>query len=264
MSIKVRLLIGLVFAIISLISYYSSSSINPVTGEKQRISMSIEEETALGLHSAPRMAAQFGGLSKNQQASALVKKIGQQIVERSPASKSPYKFDFHLLADTRTINAFALPGGQIFITEALLQLLRTPGELAGVLGHEIGHVVARHSAEHIAKQKLTQGLTGAAVMAADPSMQGAHMAQLVANLIGMKYGRQDELESDSLGLRWMASAGYDPRALLGVMEVLEKSAGGGRQPEFFSTHPNPGNRAGRIKAELKNVFPTGMPEGLVK
>ena len=239
MNFTIRLLIGLVFAVISLVSYYSSSSINPVTGEKQRIGISVEEETALGLHAAPQMAAQFGGLSKNQQASALVKKIGHQIVEQSPAGKSPYKFDFHLLADTRTINAFALPGGQIFITEALLQLLRTPGELAGVLGHEIGHVVARHSAGRIAKQQLTQGLTGAAVIAADPSMQGAHMAQMVANLIGMRFGRKDELESDSLGLRWMASAGYDPRALRGVMEVLEKSARGGRQPEFLQYPSQP-------------------------
>ncbi len=264
MNIKFRLLIGLVFAIISLVSYYGSSSINPVTGEKQRISMSVEEETALGIHSAPQMAAQFGGLSKNQQAAALVKKIGQQIVAQSPAGKSPYKFDFHLLADQQTINAFALPGGQVFITEALLQLLRTPGELAGVLGHEIGHVVARHSAEHVAKQQLTQGLTGAAVMAADPSMQGAQMARMVASLIDMRFGRKDEIEADGLGVRWMAEAGYDPRALLGVMEVLEKSAGGGRQPEIFSTHPNPGNRAERIQVELKNVFPTGVPEGLVK
>jgi len=264
MNLKIRLVIGLVFAIISLVSYYSSSSLNPVTGEKQRISMSVEEETKLGLHSAPQMAAQFGGVSRDQQATALVKKIGQQIVERSPAGKSPYKFDFHLLADRRTINAFALPGGQIFITEALLQLLRTPGELAGVLGHEIGHVVARHSAEHLTKQRLTQGLTGAVVVAADPSMQGAQMAQMVASLISMRYGRKDELESDSLGLRWMAEAGYDPRALLGVMEVLEKSSDGGKQPEILSTHPNPGNRAGRIQAELKNVFPTGVPEGLVK
>ena len=81
---------------------------------------------------------------------------------------------------------------------------------------------------------------------------------------GLSLGRKDELESDSLGLRWMASAGYDPRALRGVMEVLEKSARGGKQPEFLSTHPNPGNRAERIQAELKNVFPTGVPEGLVK
>jgi predicted Zn-dependent protease len=264
MNLVIRLLIGLVFALVSLISYYSSSSLNPVTGEKQRISLSVEEEIALGVHSVPHMAAQFGGLSKNQQSVALVKKIGRQIVERSPAGTSPYKFDFHLLADRRTVNAFALPGGQIFITEALLRLLRTPGELAGVLAHEVAHVVARHSAEHLAKQKLTQGLAGAAVIAADPSMQGAQIAQMVAGLVNMRFGRKDELESDALGLRWMAEAGYDPRALLGVMEVLESAAGGGRQPEIFSTHPNPGNRVGRIRAELKNVFPTGVPAGLVK
>jgi len=85
------------------------------------------------------------------------------VVDRSAAGKSPYRFELHLLNDPETINAFALPGGQVFITEGLLKRLSTDGELAGVLGHETGHVVGRHGAEHIAKEQLTQGLTGAAV-----------------------------------------------------------------------------------------------------
>ncbi|MGB8339469.1 MAG: M48 family metalloprotease, partial [Burkholderiales bacterium] len=154
---KIRLIIGLVIALFSVISYYSSTSVNEITGEKQHIKMTAEQEIQLGLQSAPQMAQEMGGLANNPQAQALVKKVGQRVVASSAAVKSPYKYDFHLLADPETINAFALPGGQIFITVGLLKLLRTEGELAGVLGHEVGHVVARHSAEHMAKAGLTQG-----------------------------------------------------------------------------------------------------------
>ena len=264
-SFKVRIIIALVIAAFSLISYFSSTTQNPITGEKQHISMSEEEEIAMGLQSAPEMANQFGGLSRNAEARALVEQIGGEVVQQSVAKTSKYKFNFHLLADPQTVNAFALPGGQIFITEALLSRLHTKAQLAGVLGHEVGHVLARHSAEHIAKQKLTSGLTTAAVIGVDPSGGGAQMAQMVAGLINMKYGRADELESDKLGLRLMAEAGYDPRELIGVMEILAQASGGGsRQPEFASTHPSPENRMQKIQEELAAMFPNGVPEGLRK
>jgi predicted Zn-dependent protease len=118
----------------------------------------------MGVQSAPQMAAQFGGLAQDPQGAALVKAVGAKLAQGTEAAQAPYKFDYHLLADPRTINAFALPGGQIFITEGLLRLLRTEGEVASVLGHETGHVVARHSAEHLAKEALTQGLVGAVVV----------------------------------------------------------------------------------------------------
>jgi beta-barrel assembly-enhancing protease len=262
---KARLIIGLVIALFSLVSYYSSTSINPTTGEKQHIKLSPEQEIALGLESAPQMAQEMGGLANNPQAQALVKKVGQKVVMGSIAAKSPYKYDFHLLADPETINAFALPGGQIFITVGLLKLLRTEGELAGVLGHEVGHVVARHSAEHMAKQGLTAGLTNAAVIAADPTGGAGGMAQMIASAINMKYGRADEIESDSLGVRLMAEAGFDPSALLGVMEILEKATSGrGRPPEMFSSHPNPEDRADKIKALIAAQYPNGIPRGLTK
>jgi predicted Zn-dependent protease len=156
------------------------------------------------------MASQFGGLSSDQQKQALVDEIGNRLVSKTEAGQTPYKFDFHLLADEQTINAFALPGGQIFITEGLMKLMRTEGELAGVLGHEIGHVVARHAAEHIAKAQLTQGLTGTAVLATydpdDPSTQRtAAVAALIGSLINMKFSRDDELEADRLGVRFTSS-----------------------------------------------------------
>ena len=90
----------------------------------------------------------------------------------------------------------------------------------------------------------------------------AQIGQVVGSMINMSYGRDDELESDAFGIRIMAEAGYDPRAMIRVMEVLAKASGGSRQPEFVSTHPAPENRAGRIKQEIAKRFPKGVPEGL--
>ncbi len=265
---KGRLLIGLVMAGFALFSYFRSSVYNPVTGEKQHVSISEEQEIALGLQAAPEMAQQHGGLHHDEQARALVTRVGESLVRNSAAAQTAYPFEFHLLADPQTVNAFALPGGQAFITAALYSRLQTEGQLAGVLGHEIGHVVARHGAQRLAQQELTQGLSGAVVMATyDPNNPGsrntAMIAMMIGNLVNMKYGREDELQSDRLGVRFMAEAGYDPHALIGVMKILEEaSGGGGGQPEFFSTHPNPENRIDRIKEAIQEEFPNGLPEGL--
>lgn len=262
-----RLIMGLLFAGFALFSYFSQQSTNPVTGEKQYVSVTPEQEIALGLQAAPEMVQQFGGVSQDAQASAAVEAVGQRIVQNSAAGRSEYEYHFTLLGDRNTINAFALPGGPIFITEALLGRLTTEGQLAGVLGHEVGHVLGRHSAERIAKQQLTQGLTGALVLSTydpdNPNSAGtAQMAMLVGGLINMKFGRDDELESDRLGVRLMADAGYDPRALISVMEILGSSREGGGQPEFMSTHPDPGNRAEKIKEAIAAEFPNGLPAGL--
>lgn len=263
------LLIALAMAAFALFSYFSSSEVNPITGEKQYVSLSKEQEIQLGFASAPEMEAQFGGLHPDAEAQALVDDVCAQIISNSAAANSDYQFECNLLADSQTINAFALPGGPVYITAALLSRLETVGQLAGVLGHEIGHVVARHSSQQIAKQQLTQGLTGAAVMAAyDPenprgSQYAAQMAILVGQVVNMKYGRDDELESDRLGVQFISEAGYDPRALIGVMEILAESSEGPRQPEFFSTHPNPDNRIGEIQAAIEAEFPNGVPAGLI-
>jgi beta-barrel assembly-enhancing protease len=265
-----RILIAIVMALFAIGSYYFGTSLveNPVTGEVQRVNMTTEDEIMMGLQAAPEMAQQFGGLHPDENLQNLMAEIGQTIVTRSAAGQTDYQFSFHLLADAQTVNAFALPGGPIFITAALFERLQTEGQLAGVLGHEIGHVVARHSAERIAQSQLVEGLTGAAVIAAyDPenptSAQRAQMAAVVGQLITMRYGREDELESDRLGVRFMADAGYDPRSLIGVMQVLQE-AGGGGQPEFFSTHPNPENRIERIQEAIAAEFPDGVPDGLIE
>jgi len=264
-----RLILALVLAVVAIAGYCMSTrnEYNPITDENQRISLTVQEEIALGLQSAPQMEAEFGGLDPDQNLQATVNEIGEKIVQASEAKDTEYPFEFHLLADTQTINAFALPGGQVFITRALLNLLDTEGEVAGVLGHEIGHVVGRHSAEQIAKSQLIEGLAGAAgVGLYDPqnpqSATAAQMAMIVGSMINMKYGRDDELQSDRLGVEFLAEAGYDPRAMIKVMEILESASDGARQPEFMSTHPNPGNRIEEIQQEIDKVFPNGVPDGL--
>jgi predicted Zn-dependent protease len=264
----ISLIIAAAMALFALFRYFGSSQINAVTGQKQHVSISPGQEIALGLQAAPEMASQYGGeATGDPRGQELVERIGQRVVAGSEAQKSPYKFQFHLLGDPQSINAFALPGGQVFITEGLLRKLHTEGQLAGVLGHEVGHVIARHGAQHLAKQELTQGLTGAAVLAAyDPNNPGsrnsAAVAMAIGQLVNLKFGRNDELESDKWGVRLMSETGYDPRAMLGVMEVLKQAAGSGRTPEFFSTHPNPDNRMQRIRQAIQEQFPKGVPEGL--
>jgi len=266
--ISLRIIVALIIAAFSIFSYFSHSTFNPVTNQKQHVDMTPEQEAMLGLQSAPQMANEYGGEASDPQGQAEVTRIGNELVAKTDAGKTPYTYQFHLLADPKTVNAFALPGGQIFITEGLFKHLDTDGELAGVLAHEVGHVVARHSAQQLAKQQLTQGLTGAAVIAAyDPndrnSRYKADMAMLIGQVVSLKFGRNDELEADKLGVRFASDAGYDPRAMIKVMEILDRVAKS-RTPEFFSTHPNPEHRIERIQKAIAEKYPDGVPKGMTQ
>lgn len=268
-GIPIRLLIAGAIALFSVISYFSMGDKNPITGETQRVAMSPDQEIALGLQAAPQMAQQHGGLHPDEQAQRQVDRIGAELMQavqkvvRDSGGENPFKFEFHLLADERTVNAFALPGGQVFITAALYQRLETEGQLAGVIGHEIGHVLMRHGAQRMAKQKLTQGLVSASGVAGG-GQQSAQMAAAIGNMINMKYGRDDELESDKWGVELCVEAGYDPRSMLDVMRILEEASGGGGPPEMMSTHPKPANRQQYIKEVIETVYPNGLPAGLKK
>lgn len=262
-----RILVAVAIAVVSIIGYLGSKSYNPVTEEEQYVAISPEQEVVLGLQAAPEMARAYGGLDPDEIAQAYVDGVCARLIQNSEVQNTEWPFECHLLADDETINAFALPGGQVFITSALFDEMETEGQLAGVLAHEIGHVVARHSAQQIAKAQLTEGLTGAVVVASydpqDPnSRTAAYMAQIIGQLVNMKFGRDDELQSDRLGVQFMAEAGYDPRSMIRVMEILAAAMEGSRPPEFFSTHPNPENRIARIQQAIQETFPEGVPEGL--
>ena len=246
-SFKIRIFIGIAIVAFAYLKKCSQQEVNPFTGKTQSISLSPDQEIAIGLQQAPRMAQQHGGLFPNDNAQQLVDNVGKKLVDNSIARKSGYKFEFHLLRDDKSINAFALPGGQCFITYALFSKLKNEDQLAGVLGHEIGHVLGKHSNERITDANFWKLLTmGASV--------GADLGQL-ANSIGqktlLKNGRGDELESDELGVKLMLDAGYNPESLIGVMQILKAAAGPNRVPEFQSTHPDPENRIAKIKEAIR-------------
>lgn len=244
------LIIGVIYALYHVISYYGTTQVNEFTGEEQRISLTIDQEIQMGLNSAPQMAQQHGGLHPDQGAQNLVDEVGHRLLNTDVLRNTPFNFDFHLLADPQTVNAFALPGGQVFITAALYSRLENEDQLAGVLGHEIGHVLARHSSERIAKSQLGKGLTDALVIATG-DQSTSQIAHQVNTVIQMSHGRDQELESDDLGVRLMMQSGYDPMQMIGVMRILKDASGGSSRPEWQSSHPNPENRAEKILESIK-------------
>lgn len=263
-----RWIAALLIALFGLFMYLSQAQENPVTKERQYVAISPEQEIRLGLESAPQMSQEMGGeLSASDPRTQEVKRIGAMLVNQTIAKQSPWKFQFHLLADNKTVNAFALPGGQIFITEGLLSKLQTEAQLAGVLGHEVGHVIERHSAQQMAKDQFGQILVGAvATGAADPYSQNAFnptmIAAFVNKMVQLRYGRHDESQSDEWGIKLMEQTGFDPHAMIEVMTILKAAGPRGDMPDIFQSHPNPDLRIEQIKAYLKAHPPKlGLTEG---
>lgn len=188
----------------------------------------------------------------NSEAQALVKRIGSQIAAKSERPNLPW--EFHLLDDA-AVNAFAYPGGFIFVTRGLMTYLNSEAELAEVIGHEIGHVTAKHTVAAMSKQQITQiGLVGASIL----SPQIAKFGDVLgtgASLLFLKFGRDDELQADELGFKYSLAQQYDVRESPKVFQTLGRlsDASGARIPEWQSTHPDPGNRVQRAEQRLANV-----------
>lgn len=267
-SFSGRIIIALIIAFIGWIMYMSQVEKNPVTGERQHVSLSPDQEIRLGLESAPEMSKEMGGeLPSSDFRTEEVEKIGNFLLEHSDAKASPWKFKFHLIADSDTVNAFALPGGQIFITLGLYKKLQSEAQLAGVLGHEMGHVIERHTAQQMAKNQLGQALVVAVGAAStDPNNASNYTPALIASLVNqmlqLRYSRHDESEADIWGLKIMTESGFDPKAMVEVMEILKASGDRGHTAEIFQTHPNPDLRIRQIKAYLEKHPPqAGLTEG---
>ncbi len=266
----IRWTIALIVAGIALFTYFSSTQINPITGESQRVgNLSPEDEVALGYNALPQLISQMGGeVPESDPAARLVRTMGERLVGSSRLADSPYRFRFTLLNDRQTVNAFALPGGPVFITRALLERLENEAQLAGVIGHEIGHVVHRHGAQRMAQGNLAQMLSVAVGIGASGEDHGrlATMAAAVAGqAIMMKYSRGDELESDDQGLTYMIDAGYDPSEMIQVMQILKSATREGsdqRPPDFLASHPHPDDRMAAIRKFVESRYPSGIPPSL--
>lgn len=223
-----------------------------------------DQEVAMGLEAAPQMTAEFGGATPDDTVQAYVDEVGAKLVdgiEQDVPSDLPWSFT---LLDSGVINAFALPGGQVYISRGLAERFSSEAEMAGVLGHEIGHVTARHGNQRISAQiGLNLLLTGAsiAVGAADEDSVLREYGSLAvpglsigSNVLLLKYGRDEELEADMLGMRYMARAGYNPIGQRRVMETLQAASGPRSQPEWLSTHPASSTRIARIDELLATEF----------
>lgn len=265
-GISGRLIAGILIALFGVMMYYSKSQENPVTHQKQHISLTPAQEIRLGLESAPTMAHQMGGeVPATDPQAQEVSRMGQFLVSKTVAANSPWKFKFHLLSDTKTVNAFALPGGQIFITQGLLNKLQDEAQLAGVLSHEMGHVIERHSAQQIAKRELGQTIVYGVGVGASSSQGGYDpmvIASVVNEMIQLRYSRHDESQADIWGIKLMTEAGFNPRAMIQVMEILKASSSAGHRIEMFETHPNPDLRIKQINAYLAEHPPRqGLSDG---
>ena len=217
----------------------TACAVNPATGQRQFMLISESEEIEMGREADGPITESFG-LYESEALQAMVTNLGNEMASRSERPTLPWSFK---LVDDPMVNAFALPGGFIFITRGIMASLNSEAELAGVIGHEIGHVTARHSASQMSRQQFQQiGVGVGSILSSDvASVAGVLSAGL--GLLNLRYSRGDESQSDELGVRYMTRAGYDPNALVGVFQTLALAGGGGGSvPGWATTHPDPVNR----------------------
>jgi predicted Zn-dependent protease len=229
---------------------------NPATGKKQLMLVSEAQEVAMGKEADQEAVAAYG-LYDDPEIQAYVNGLGQRLAAKSERPSLPWGFK---VVDDAAVNAFALPGGDIYVTRGIMAHLRSEAELVAVLGHEIGHVTGRHSASQMSKQQLAMGGLILGMVVKPEFQRFAGLAQQGLGLLFLKFGRDDENQADELGLRYMTRADYDAREMLevfGVLDGVTRAEGGGRMPDWLSTHPSPGNRLARIQGQIATTGASG-------
>jgi beta-barrel assembly-enhancing protease len=230
---------------------------NPVTGETQfnLFGEAPADDAALGKQWAPELEKEFGGVFDNNQVQNYISYTGQNVGQISHA---PYlQWHYKVLQD-KTVNAFALPGGYVYITTAMLRKLTTEAQLAGVLAHETAHVTLRHSTVRMSQQiGFDILLTVAMPKNVSPGVMQA--TSVARQIIALKYSRDDEAQADMIGLRYMVQAGYNPYGMVQTMEMLEKESGSSTA-EFMSSHPSPEHRISNLMQEIEvhGYYSTGL------
>ena len=222
---------------------------NPATGAKELILVSESQEIAMGRGYDKDVIASIG-LYADTGMQRWIQQFGAQLAATSERPNLPWTFH---VVDDPVVNAFAIPGGFIYVTRGILAHLNSEAELAGVVGHEIGHVTARHSVSQMSKQQLAQIGLAIGSIASPDFERYAGLASAGLGVLFLKFSRDAESQADHLGLRYMRRANYDPREMPHVFEMLTRvsqAQGGGRVPEWLATHPDPENRRGRIEQEI--------------
>ncbi|MHC5022958.1 MAG: M48 family metalloprotease [Planctomycetota bacterium] len=234
------------------LSGLAGCSYNPATDRNQLILISPEETMAMGEEAMPELIEEYGGEVPSEELRAYVTDVGTGLTDHVESRYEETPWEFTVL-DSEVINAFALPGGKVFISQGLLARFENEAQLAGVLGHEIGHVTARHVDERISQAlALELGLSG--LGAATESQLLLLSVQLFANGYQLSFGRDQESEADELGVKYMTRAMYDPQGMLQVLEVLRQAAAGASTPEFLSTHPHPETRLKTVTGLIRGPY----------
>ena len=213
---------------------------NPVTGKRQVVLMSEEQEIAMGKEADPQIVAQFG-LYPDSSLQRFIREKGNEMAKISHRPKLAYEFK---VLDSDVINAFATPGGYVYFTRGILAHFNSEADFAGVLGHEIGHITARHSVIQQRNSMLGQLGVLASVIIKPELGQFAQQASQGLQLLFMKFGRDDERESDKLGVEYSSTIGYDAKQMANFFNTLKRKQGAeaAELPSFLSTHPDPGER----------------------
>ena len=225
-------------------------STNPATGKRQLNVFSEEQEVALGRQNHEQVVKQIG-LYDDPALQRYVQSLGRQLAARSERPDLPWNF---AVVDDASVNAFALPGGFIYLTRGMLNHMSSEAEMVGVLGHEIGHVTARHSVNQMSKAQLTQiGLTLGMILGGREAQQYGDLANLAGGLLFLKFSRDDERQADDLGLQYMQETGYPPEAMaevFGLLSRISEQEQAGRLPNWLATHPNPEERQRRVQTQF--------------
>ena len=225
---------------------FHSCAVNPVTGRRDFMLMSTDQEIAMGKQSDPEIK-RFFGVYEDEKLQRFIQEKGQQMAAISHRKDLPYQFK---IVDSPVVNAFAVPGGYVYFTRGIMAHFNNEAEFAGVLGHEIGHITARHSAKQYSNAMLAQVGLAAGMIISPELAQYGEFAQTGLQLLFLKFGRDAESQSDKLGVEYSSKIGYDASEMAGFFSTLERLRevqGGEAVPTFLSTHPDPADRERRVE-----------------
>ena len=240
------------FLAVALLALAAACATNPVTGEREISLMSEGQEISIGQENHPQILREMG-VYEDPALQRYVSDIGLKLAKSSERPNLPWHFT---VVDQPVVNAFAVPGGFIYITRGILAYLDTEAQLVGVLGHEIGHVTARHSAQQYTRQMGgTLGLVALGIFAPGVAQSFGQLGAQALGLLFLKYGREDELQSDQLGAKYAAANNWDPRAVPAFLSTLSRLSEGSEKgiPNWLSTHPEPGARVEEIQPYVQQL-----------
>jgi predicted Zn-dependent protease len=244
---------------LTLVLALAGCAVNPATGQRELSLVGKDQEIAMGRSAAEDVKTSIGVVDAPE-LTAYVDRVGKDLAATSERPELPWSFN---IVDDPAVNAFALPGGFIYVTRGILASFESEAELAGVVGHEIGHVTARHSVSQISRQQLQQLGLGLGMIFSKSVRDYGDLLSTGLGILNLKYSRDDETQADELGVRYMTRAHYDPEAMVHVMQMLEQvSKSAGKVPEWQLTHPYPENREAHIRDVIaKSGAPAGGETG---